>query len=78
MNSPWLTIQHAAIGALPPGDHNIELSPGNLCGERESGFLESASWEPDHQVRDPANPAVVTCTGDKYVIRFAGDIGIRL
>ena len=44
VSSPWLTIQHA-IGALPAGDHTIELSAGDLFGERAVWISRRRLWE---------------------------------
>jgi hypothetical protein len=76
VSSPWLTIQHA-IGALPPGDHTIELSPGTYSENGSLDFSKAPLGNLTLKSKDPANPAVVTSADDKHVVHIAGDIGIK-
>ena len=76
VSSPWLTIQHA-IGALPPGDHTIELSPGTYSENGSLDFSKAPLGNLTLKSKDPTNPAVITSADDKHVVRLAGDTGIR-
>ena len=76
VSSPWLTIQHA-IGALPPGDHTIELSPGTYSENGSLDFSKAPLGNLTLKSKDPANPAVVTSADDKHVVHVAGDIRLK-